>query len=81
MTVLEQLQNQLEDDLQALQQLKKHGWLVWPMSRIVKEEHAGRCCYLAEEFLSKEDLRRLKEKLGINEQQWRRFKVKIAGNR
>jgi hypothetical protein len=49
------------------------------MTRVVKEEHLGRCCYLAEEFLSSTDLRTLKLEVGLDEQQWRSYKEKVSG--
>jgi hypothetical protein len=49
------------------------------MDRIVKEEHLGRCCYLAEEMLTPVDLRALKAAVGLNEEEWRKFKQKISG--
>ncbi|WP_126556527.1 hypothetical protein [Dictyobacter kobayashii] len=72
------LQNLFSQDLQELQHLRKRGWFVLPMSRIVKEEHIGRCCYLAEEFLSSEELQTLKKDLGLNERQWHTYKTKIS---
>src|SRR5690348_6425272 len=33
-------------DLQDLHEIQKRGWFVLPMTRLVKEEHIGRCCYL-----------------------------------
>jgi hypothetical protein len=72
------LQRLFVDDLQELKRLKQRGWLVWPMDRIVKEEHVGRCCYLAEELLSGEELYALKRVLDLDEQQWRGYKSKIT---
>ncbi|HZS79273.1 MAG TPA: hypothetical protein VFA41_21855 [Ktedonobacteraceae bacterium] len=66
-------------DLQELQKLQKKAWRVLPMTRTVKEEHLGRCCYLAEEFLSPAELRQLKQAVGLNEQQWHAYKAKISG--
>ncbi len=50
MNSFETLQDLFLHDLNDLHHLQRRGWLVWPMTRIVKEEHLGRCCYLAEEF-------------------------------
>ncbi len=66
-------------DLQELHQLRKRGWRILPTTRDVKEEHLGRCCFLAEEFLSAEDLRLLKQYLKLDEQQWRAYKEKLSG--
>ncbi len=66
-------------DLRELHQLRKRGWRVLPMTRVVKEEHLGRCCYLAEEFLGSADLCALKHELGLDEQQWHTYKTKISG--
>jgi len=72
------LQTLFSQDLQALQQLRKRGWFTLPMSRIVKEEHIGRCCFLAEEFLDREDLNTLKRELGFSDRQWNAYKAKIS---
>lgn len=69
----------LSQDIRELQQLQKRGWRVLPMTRTVKEEHLGRCCYLAEEFLSTDELRILKQKVGLDDHQWRTYKAKISG--
>ena len=66
-------------DLQELHQLRKRGWRILPMTRVVKEEHLGRCCYLAEEFLSTAELCALKKEIGLDERQWRAYKSKISG--
>lgn len=79
MSSLEQLQNLIGDDLRALHLLYQRRWFVWPMDRIVKEEHLGRCCYLAEEMLTTVDLRTLKLAVGLNDEEWRRFKLKVSG--
>jgi len=80
MNIFETLQELLVHDLNELRHLRGRGWLVWPMARIVKEEHLGRCCYLAEEFLSSTDLGRLKSKVGLDERQWHFYKVRISGH-
>ncbi len=67
-------------DLRELHQIQKRWWLVWPMARAVKEEHLGRCCYLAEEFLSPDDLCILKHRVGLDERQWYTYKAKISGS-
>ncbi len=79
MSSLDQLQTLIGDDLRELHLLYRHRWFVWPMDRIVKEEHLGRCCYLAEEMLSTADLHALKAAVGLNEEEWRKFKLKISG--
>ena len=79
MSSFEQLQGLIGEDLHELHMLYRRRWLVWPMDRIVKEEHVGRCCYLAEEMLSTVDLCALKASVGLNEQEWRQFKLKISG--
>jgi hypothetical protein len=78
MNTFDSLQALFLHDLQELHQLRKRGWLALPMTRVVKEEHLGRCCYLAEEFLSSEDLCALKQDLELDEQQWRSFKEKLT---
>ncbi|GCE31543.1 hypothetical protein KDA_70270 [Dictyobacter alpinus] len=81
MSVFEQLKNLFMDDLQALRQLKKHGWFVWPMERVVKQEHLGRCCYLAEELLSEDELQQMKAQLALSNLQWHSLKTKVSGDR
>ncbi len=79
MNTFDSLQALFLHDLQELHQLRKRGWRVLSMTRVVKEEHLGRCCYLAEEFLSSADLCALKHELGLDEQQWHAYKMKISG--
>jgi hypothetical protein len=79
MNTFDNLQNLFLEDLRELHELQKRGWRVLPMTRVVKEEHLGRCCYLAEEFLSSEDLIDLKQELGLDEKQWRVYKAKLSG--
>lgn len=79
MNAFDTLQTLLLNDLRELQQLQKRGWRVLPMTRVVKEEHVGRCCYLAEEFLCPDDLSKLKHVIGLDEQQWHSYKAKISG--
>ncbi len=45
-------------------------------SRHLKEQEIGRHCYQAEEELNKVDLDTLKQMLGIDDTQWRRYKTK-----
>lgn len=78
MNAFESLQALFVADLRALHQIAKRGWLVLPITRAVKEEHLGRCCYLAEEFLSCADLCALKCQVGLDEQQWRRYKARVS---
>ena len=78
MKVYEKLQKQIEEDVRALQELEKRGWMVWPMDRVVKEEDLGRCCYLAEEWLSSEELKALKERVRLDDGAWRRYKRKVS---
>ncbi len=79
MNTFETLRALLSHDLYELRQIRQRGWRVLPMTRVVKEEHLGRCCYLAEEFLSSTDLRTLKLEVGLDEQQWRSYKEKVSG--
>ena len=79
MNTFDSLQALFLHDLQELHQLRKRGWRALSMTRVVKEEHLGRCCYLAEEFLSSEDLCTLKQDLGLDEQQWCAYKAKLTG--
>ena len=75
----ESLRSLFLHDLRDLQELRRRGWRVLPTTRAVKEEHLGRCCYLAEEFLSSTDLRDLKEEIGLDEEQWLDYKKKVSG--
>ncbi len=61
MDTFDTLQALLSHDLHELHQMQKRGWRTLPMTRLVKEEHLGRCCYLAEEFLSTAELCALKK--------------------
>ncbi len=79
MNIYETLQELFLRDLNELHQLQRRRWHIWPMTRIVKEEHLGRCCYLAEEFLSPTDLGVLKHTVGLDERQWHFYKVKVSG--
>jgi len=79
MNTFDTLQTLFLHDLRELDHLERRGWFVWPMTRVVKEEHLGRCCYLAEEFLSSTDLRAFKHEVGLNEQRWHAYKAKISG--
>ena len=79
MNIFDSLEALFLQDLRELHQLRKRGWRVLSMTRVVKEEHLGRCCYLAEEFLSSDDLDALKHELGFDEQQWRVYKAKVSG--
>jgi len=79
MNTFDSLQALFLHDLQELHQLRKRGWRALSMTRVVKEEHLGRCCYLAEEFLSTEDLCTLKQELELDEQQWCAYKAKLTG--
>jgi len=79
MNTFDSLQALFLHDLQELHQLRKRGWRALSMTRVVKEEHLGRCCYLAEEFLSSEDLCTLKQDLELDEQHWCAYKAKLTG--
>lgn len=78
MNTFEALHALFSCNLRELYQLQKRAWRVLPMTRTVKEEHLGRCCYLAEEFLSSAELHQLKQAVGLNEQQWRAYKAKVS---
>ena len=78
MNTFDALQKLFLRDLHELQEIGKRGWFVLPMTRTVKEEHLGRCCYLAEEFLDTNELYTLKHKLGLDERQWHAYKAKIS---
>lgn len=78
MNTFERLQTLFLRDLYELRQIQKRGLFVLPMTRTVREEHLGRCCYFAEEFLCADDLRELKHRLGLDERQWCTYKAKIC---
>jgi hypothetical protein len=77
-SVFDALQTMFQDDLHELHRLQKRGWLVLPMTRIVKEEHLGRCCYLAEEFLDSADLCTFKNLIGVDERCWQAYKARVS---
>jgi hypothetical protein len=79
MNTFDTLHALLTHDIRELHQIQKRGWRVLPMTRTVKEEHLGRCCYLAEEFLSTDELCVLKQEVGLDERQWHAYKAKISG--
>ena len=79
MDTFDALQALLSQDLHELHQIHKRGWRILPTTRMAKEEHLGRCCYLAEEFLSTTELCALKKEIGLDERQWRAYKSKISG--
>jgi hypothetical protein len=64
--------------LHDVQEIQKRGWRVLPMTRMVKEEQLGRCCYLAEEFLDSTELSTLKDEAKLNERQWRAYKGRVT---
>jgi hypothetical protein len=78
MNTFDTLQTLFLRDLRELRQLQKRWWLILPMTRLVKEEHLGRCCYLAEEFLGLDELHALKRELKLNERQWKAYKAKLT---
>ncbi len=78
MNTFDSLQTLFLRDLHELHQIQKRWWFILPTTRTVKEEHLGRCCYLAEEFLSPADLNALKHKIGLDERQWHAYKAKIS---
>lgn len=68
--------------LQALaevREIQKRGWRVLPMTRSVKEEQLGRCCYMAEEFLSSEELCELKVTAQLDDRAWNSYKKRVSG--
>lgn len=78
MNTFERLQTLFLRDLYELHQMRKRGMFVLPMTRTVREEHLGRCCFFAEEFLTPDELREFKQRLGLGDQQWRSYKEKIC---
>ena len=78
MNAFEMFQALFAADLRELHRLRQRGWFVLPIARTVKEEHLGRCCYLAEEFLAPADLCALKQEVGLDERQWRAYKAKVS---
>ncbi len=79
MNPFETLQALFLQDMSELNQLEKRRWFFLSMTRVVKEQHLGRCCYFAEEFLSPAELRAFKKLVGLNEGQWRDYKLKVSG--
>ena len=78
MSTFDALQGLFLRDLEELKKIGRRGWFVLPTTRSVKEEHLGRCCYLAEEFLNAAELYTLKHELGLDERQWHIYKAKVA---
>ncbi len=78
MSTFDALQGLFLRDLRDLKELGRRGWFVLPTTRSVKEEHLGRCCYLAEEFLNSTELYTLKHELGLDERQWHTYKARIS---
>jgi hypothetical protein len=78
MNTFDTLQTLFTQDLRELHQIRKRGWFTLPMSRLIKEENIGRCCYLAEEFLSPAELCTLKQEIGLDELQWRAYKSRLS---
>jgi hypothetical protein len=74
----ERVQVLLLHALHDVQEIQKRGWRVLPMTRMVREEQLGRCCYLAEEFLSPTELSALKEEARLSERQWRTYKARLS---
>ncbi len=79
MNTFTMLQTLFVSDLRELQRLQRRRWFVFSTARAIKEEHLGRCCYLAEEFLATADLCTLKQELGLNDRQWRAYKARVSG--
>ncbi|GAC1614216.1 MAG: hypothetical protein NVS4B9_02200 [Ktedonobacteraceae bacterium] len=79
MNSFDTLQVLFSQDISELQQLQKRRWFYLSTTRVVKEQHLGRCCYFAEEFLSSTELCAFKKAVGLNEQQWRAYKAKVSG--
>ena len=79
MNPFEMLQELFLQDMSELHRLEKRRWFSLSMTRVVKEQHLGRCCYFAEEFLSPTELCAFKTLVGLNEQQWRDYKLKVSG--
>ena len=80
MKTFDELKARLAQDLLEL----KHLEGVWPATvvrRHLKEQEIGRHCYQAEEELTKVDLDTLKQMLGIDDTQWRRYKTKCIEGR
>lgn len=65
-------------DLDELRRLQKQRWHMLSSTRVTKEEHLGRCCYMAEEFLDPADLDLLKQEIKISDGQWRAYKARVS---
>jgi hypothetical protein len=77
-TTFESVQMLFLQSLREVQDVRKRGWRVLPLTRIAKEKQLGRCCYLAEEFLSPLQLRSLKDEAGLDDRQWRTYKMRMC---
>ena len=78
MSTFDALQRLFLHDLREIHKIQKRWWFLLSTTRSVKEEHLGRCCYLAEEFLNPVDLNALKHEVGLDERQWHAYKAKIS---
>jgi hypothetical protein len=74
-TTFESVQMLFLQTLRDVQDMRKRGF---PLRRMLKEQELGRCCYLAEEFLSLAQLRALKNEAKLDDQQWRAYKMRLC---
>jgi hypothetical protein len=71
-TTFESVQTLFLQVLCDVHDFRKRGF---PLRRMLKEQELGRCCYLAEEFLSPAQLRTLKDEARLDDQQWQAYKM------
>ncbi len=79
MNPFDTLQTLFSQDIRELHKLQHRWWFSLSLTRVVKEQHLGRCCYFAEEFLAPSELRAFKKAVGLDEKQWREYKAKVSG--
>ena len=76
MQTFEEIKARLTRDLSALEKMQVVGRMA-QIERTFKEQLIGQHCYEAEKSLKPGDLVALKETLGIKENEWRAYKVKL----
>lgn len=74
MSTLETLQQRMQYDLDRLHRNATLWPPTFPQRRQVVEQHLGRSCHLAEEYLSDADLITLKDLLGLDKRTWSAYK-------
>jgi len=77
MQTFEEIKAKLTRDISALEKVQTVGRMA-QAERTFKEQLIGQHCYEAEKSLKPGDIVALKEILGIQENEWRAYKVKLT---